>query len=270
MFFAPAARPAGAGFADFDSETPDGRVFFFDVGQLCPALLRVRIDAPLSPESGAVGREERQQLIQTRCLLDCRYVSEVLARLRRPAPCLCCCHTLSAAQAAELSQQLGEVRCYLSYGAFSHTGAQRRVTDALARPLSLPPSFDLSGEAWREVPTPVRRALRACRRIGHEFGWCIRTGEVWFSDRPEVGRLLRQIARLAKKSGCVLRVRAPSVRRLISLPRPGAVRSVEYHRAGSSPPPPGGPPPPEPVLDSDLWLHVSEAARRYAESRKHP
>jgi hypothetical protein len=217
------------------------QVFFFDISRFCPISLRGKLEDP--PDE-----KERGVLIQAYCELDCRYVGEALARLVRPAPCLCCFHTPNESRAADLSRQLGEIQCYLTFSAYGQTSTHRRVAESAGNALVQPGDLGLSAGAWAGVPAPIQRALRACRRIGHDFGWCYRTNEVWFANRKGVGRLLRQISRLAKKSGGVLRVRTPSIRRLVSLPRPGDIRMIEYHSA------PG-------KSRSELWELIVQAAR---------
>jgi len=196
---------------------------YFDVAVFCPPALRARLDHP--PD------EDKRELVQTLCHLDCRFVREVLARLKYKAPCLCCAYAPEG-KVRELAMQLATIRGYFTYSSYEGTAACRRLSQALVAPPAA-----VIDRAVRDlaIPKRIRKAVRLVQKAGQTIGWCVRQNELWFADNPEVNRVIRRVSRQAKKVGGSLRVGVPSSRRLLTLPAPGAVRCVRYFSADGQP-----------------------------------
>lgn len=200
---------------------------FLDLDRLCAPCPG---DPPDFPHCPGVAEPVLAAVATCRAVLDCPPVRQVLARLDRLAPCLCCHYARDAAQAAALSRELFEIVRYL--GGRPPPGAPPPHASVRLREQYAQPARPQPPKA-RQFGGPALRALRACQRAGQDFGICVRTGEVWFSRCLGSGRFLRGLAKAAKKLGGTLRVRAPAAARLLALPHPGAVRVVEARGLGA-------------------------------------
>lgn len=216
MFFGPGREASG------DGELPH----YFDVALFCPPVLRARLDEPFTSGDEKLAEEVAQVL----CHIDCRFVKAILARLRRKAPCLCCTYA-SKEKTEELSRELATIRGYFSYTSFEGTAVCRRAAQSLLE-------ASAQQTAYRDLilPPVIKKAVKACRKVGQDVSWCYRQKELWFADRPGVTRFLRRAARHAKKIGGALKVSAPSIRRVLTMPAPGAIRCVKYYGASEETP----------------------------------
>jgi hypothetical protein len=175
--------------------------------------------------------EDKEDL--ARAFIDSLAFQRILLRLQSLGPCLCCHFVSKASEAEKITEELKQVLRYVRYETLENTRVLERYQELKHSRLQHPQN--LTGPHKRTAyPEAVKAALCGCRAAEQEFGYCVRSGRLWFSRHAGLPKYLRHLSKKLKAQGCALQLLRPTSRDLASLPYSTPIQMVQAHGPDAS------------------------------------
>lgn len=181
---------------------------------------------------------EEEAVARMRSVVDSPPMKAIFEQMYACAPCLCCHYVLLESEAAALSLQIRDILFYITPEGMADTKQLQRTQLALCEGTARPAILG----KFREAPAPFRTVARKCLQSGYRLakrrcdslgiflGYCPRRQVLWLAKTPSSAKILRKVAKAAKKLGGAICVKAPEPLEVLHLAVPTPTQFVTVYK----------------------------------------